>query len=282
MTEVVGARYRVLGRLGQGGQARVHEGEDLRTGKTVAIKRFSVPVARATREVKALSAVRHPNLVEILDHGTDAAGHLYIVEALIPGDTLAAHLARGPLSPVRAVEILAQVAGALDALHAAGHAHRDVTPGNVILSPEGAVLADLGLAHRLAEEVDLTDPGHLLGTPAYLPPEALAGAARPGPPGDVYMLSVLLWHMLAGGLPWTGPTPAATIARLLLAPAEDLVDTAPGIPDALRAVVKRGVAEDPARRFAEPGALAAEAVAVLSRPSPQGTAQQTRPSRPLP
>jgi len=264
VTEVVGGRYRVLGRLGQGGQARVHAGEDLRTGKPVAIKRFSISVARATREIEALRAVRHPNLVEILDHGTDAAGHLYIVEAFIPGDSLSTRLAQGPLSPVRAVEILAQVAGALDALHAAGHAHRDVTPGNVILSPKGAVLADLGLAHRLVEETDLTDPGNLLGTPAYLPPEALAGAARPGPPGDVYMLSVLLWHMLAGQLPWIGPAPAATIARLLLAPTEDLVDTAPGIPDALRAVVKRGVAENPARRYAGPGALAAAAVLAMA------------------
>jgi len=204
--------------------------------------------------------VHHPNLVEILDHGTDAAGHLYIVEAFIPGDNLSAHLDRGHLEPDRAVEIVSAVAGALGALHDAGHAHRDVTPGNVILSPGGAILADLGLAHRLAGEADLTDPGNLLGTPAYLPPEALAGAARPGPLGDIYMLSVLLWHMVAGQLPWIGPTPAATIARLLLAPAEDLVDTAQGIPDALRVVVKRGVAEDPARRFAGTGALAAAAL----------------------
>lgn len=271
MTEVVGGRYRILARLGQGGQARIHEGEDLRTGGMVAIKVFDVPPPRAAREVEALRAVRHPNLVELLDHGTDAAGNLYIVEEFIHGDSLSARLDRGPLPPAHAVEITSAVAGALAALHDAGHAHRDVTPGNVILAPEGAVLADLGLAHRLAGEVDLTDPGHLLGTPAYLPPEALAGAARPGPPGDVYMLSVLLWHMLAGQLPWTGPTPAATIARLLLAPPESLVDTAPGIPDALRAVVRRGVAEDPARRFAGPGALAAEAVAVLSRSSLQGS-----------
>jgi len=265
MSEVLGGRYRVLGPLGRGGQGQVLAGEDLRTGRSVAIKRYTHDTARAARELRALGAVRHPHLVELLDHGPDEGGHLYVVEALIPGETIADRLGSGPLPPAEAVRIIGDVAGALAALHAAGHAHRDVTPGNVILSPGGAVLADLGLAHRLIGETDLTDPGHLAGTPAYLPPEALVGGPRPGPAGDVYMLTVLLWHMLAGTLPWVGPTPAATIARLLLAPAEALVATAVGIPEALRPVVKRGVAEDPAARWGTPVALAEAVSAALPR-----------------
>ncbi|MFH1529226.1 MAG: serine/threonine-protein kinase [Pseudomonadota bacterium] len=256
MGEVLDGRYRVLGPLGRGGQGQVLAGEDLHTGRRVAIKRYTQGPERAARELRALGAVRHSHLVELLGHGPDEEGRLYVIEALIPGETLADRLGSGPLSPAEALRVIRDVAGALAALHAARHAHRDVTPGNVILSPGGAVLADLGLAHRLLGEVDLTDPGHLAGTPAYLPPEALAGDPRPGPAGDVYMLSVLLWHMVAGTLPWVGPTPAATIARLLLAPAEALVDTAAGIPEALRPVLKRGVAEDPGARWKTPVALA--------------------------
>ncbi len=256
MTPVLGDRYRVHGPLGRGGQGQVYAGEDLETGRPVAIKRYNQGVERAARELRALAAVRHPNLVALLDHGADADGHLFVVEALVQGESLAERLARGPLEPAAAVGVIGDIAGALHALHAAGHAHRDVTPGNVILSPAGAILADLGLAHRLEGEVDLTDPGQLAGTPAYLPPEALGGAGRPGPSGDVYMLAVLLWHGLVGALPWQGPTPAATIARLLLAPAESLVDRAVGIPAALRSVVRRGVAEDPGERWAGPMELA--------------------------
>ncbi len=252
MTEILGGRYRILGPLGRGGQGEVFAGEDLQNGRRVAIKRYTHGVERAARELRALAAVRHPHLVELLDHGPDHRGHLYVVEALVSGDTLAAHLDRGPLPLTEAILMTSQVASALAALHAAGHAHRDVTPSNVILSPDGAILADLGLAHRLTGEIDLTDPGHLAGTPAYLPPEALAGGPRPGPPGDIYMLTVLLWHSLTGTLPWHGPTPAATIARLLLGPAETLVNTAAGIPAALRPVIRRGVAEDPEARYPGP------------------------------
>ena len=259
MTLLAGGRYQVLGPLGRGGQGQVHAGVEAATGRPVAIKRYTQGVARAGRELRALAAVRHPNLVALLDHGTDDHGHLFVVEALIPGDSLAGRLARGAVTADEAIKIIEQIAGALGALHVAGHAHRDVTPANVILAPRGAVLADLGLAHRLEGEADLTDPGQLAGTPAYLPPEALGGAGRPGPAGDVYMLTVLLWHCLAGALPWQGPTAAATIARLLLAPAEGLVDSAAAIPAALRPVVKRGVAEDPGARWPGPVELAAAA-----------------------
>jgi len=266
VADPLGGRYRIIKPLGRGGQAQVFAGEDLETGRRVAIKRYVYGAARAARELRALAAVRHPNLAELLDHGPDDLGRLFIVESLISGEPLTDRIARGPLSPADAARIVRDLAAALAALHAAGHAHRDLTPSNVVLSPDGAVLADLGLAHRLADEVDLTDPGQIAGTPAYLPPETLAGAARPGPPGDVYQLAVLLWHMLAAALPWQGPTPAACIARLLLAPAETLVDTAKGIPAALRPVVKRGVAEEPGERYATPGELAA-AVAEVIQPS---------------
>ncbi len=259
MTLLAGGRYQILGPLGRGGQGQVHAGVEAATGRRVAIKRYTQGVARAARELRALAAVRHPNLVALLDHGTDDHGHLFVVEALIPGESLAGRLTRGAVATDDALRLVEDVGGALAALHGAGHAHRDVTPGNVILGPRGAVLADLGLAHRLEGEADLTDPGSLAGTPAYLPPEALGAGGRPGPPGAVYMLTVLLWHCLAGALPWQGPTPAATIARLLLAPAESLVDAAAAIPAALRPVVKRGVAEDPGARWAGPGELAAAA-----------------------
>lgn len=261
MTLLPGGRFRVLGSLGRGGQAQLHAGEEVATGRPVAIKRYSRGVERAARELRALAAVRHPHLVALLGHGADDQGRLFVVEALVPGESLAERLARGAMATNEAVAIIEQIAGALGALHGAGHAHRDVTPGNVVLAPTGAVLVDLGLAHRLEGEIDLTDPGQVAGTPAYLPPEALGGAGRPGPAGDVYMLAVLLWHCLAGALPWQGPTAAATIARLLLAPAEGRVDSATGIPAALRPVIRRGVAEAPDERQGTPVELAAAAAA---------------------
>jgi eukaryotic-like serine/threonine-protein kinase len=263
LSGLLGGRYRILGPLGRGGQGRVFLGEDLSTGSRVAIKRYAHGLEWAARELRALGAVRHPHLVELLEHGADVDGRLYIVEALILGDSLDDRLSISELPTREAVETACDLAGALGALHEAGHAHRDVTPGNVILSPAGAILADLGLAHRLEGEVDLTDPGQLAGTPAYLPPEALSGGTRPGQVGDVYMLAVLLWHALAGRLPWQGPTPAATIARLLLAPAESLVDTIAGIPAALRPVIRHGVAANPATRFQTPTELVDAARSVI-------------------
>ncbi|MBM4372108.1 MAG: serine/threonine protein kinase, partial [Deltaproteobacteria bacterium] len=224
------------------------------------------------RESGFLRRVQHPHLVRLLDTGTDPEGRPFLVQELVEGPDLARRLDGGSLPPREAALVTAQVAAALDALHAAGIAHRDVTPANVILGPQGAVLADLGLSHGLEAEEDLTAPGHLPGTVAYLPPEALDGRARPGPAGDVYMLGVLLWHMLAGRLPWLGATPAATLLRLLLAPPVELVARAGGLPEACRPVLARALAVEPEARPASAGALAAEAGAalgLLSPPSPR-------------
>ena len=167
--------------------AAVYLAHDERLGRDVAVKRLhtserdEIDARRFQREAKLGASLSHPNLVSIFDTEQDDESVLLVME-YVDGETLADLLARGPVEPARAVEIVRAVAEALDHAHGAAIVHRDVKPGNVLLGRDGSVkLADLGIA-KAVERTDITATGTVLGTPAYMAPEQLEGG-KLGPGG---------------------------------------------------------------------------------------------------
>ncbi|MBA3287511.1 MAG: serine/threonine protein kinase, partial [Acidimicrobiia bacterium] len=268
MAEVVGGRYELGAPLGRGGMARVVAARDLRLERDVAVKLVPIddtgehvdPVVRQrfVREARALAQFHHPHAVAVFDAGQDER-YLYLVMELVRGPTLASRLAEeAPFEVAEAVRIVDEVLEALAAAHAVGIVHRDVKPGNVLLTLDGDVkLADFGIAKRLDEVAgDLTGTGQFVGTPKYLAPEQMTGLPVTSAV-DVYATGVLLFELLAGDPPFDAPTPVATAIAHRDAPVPDVRDRRPDVPDHVADVVARAMAKDPAARFPSADAMRA-------------------------
>jgi eukaryotic-like serine/threonine-protein kinase len=215
----LGGRYRLREPLGAGGMSVVWRAEDEVLSREVAVKVMSAKLSagpaliRLHDEARAAAALRHPNVVEVYDYGeSEADGETvpYVVMELVSGRSLTDLLSAGPLSWPVAVLIAAQVAAALAAAHDRGVVHRDVKPANVMVSATAVKLVDFGISAAAGDRD--SEPGTLLGTPAYLAPERLAGGVV-RPSTDVYALGLLLYLMLAGHLPWQ----ASTTTEMLVA-----------------------------------------------------------------
>ena len=207
--QVLGGRYRVDTRLGEGGMGAVYRGEHLDLEREVAIKilapelsRKRVNVERFQREAKTASRIGHPNIIDVFDMGRTAEGTPYLVMELLGGHDLEEELEQHDrvLSPARVVELLRPIANALDTCHAHGVIHRDIKPSNIFLAKLGdgslsPKLVDFGLAMLLASDERLTRTGFLAGTPHYLPPEAAHGDL-PGEAGDRYALATIAFEAL--------------------------------------------------------------------------------------
>ncbi|MDD7938316.1 serine/threonine-protein kinase [Actinomycetospora lutea] len=259
--------YRLGRSLGSGGMGEVFHAWDTRRSRWVALKllhaRFGADEGyrqRFRREAEAAADLREPHVVPVHDYG-EIDGQLYLDMRLIDGTDLATLLRAGPLDPRRAVALVAQVAAALDAAHGAGLVHRDVKPSNVLVGPDDfAHLADFGIA-RPAGSVSVGEDGAVIGTLAYMAPERLR--AEPADArSDVYALACVLHECLTGAPPFGDGDPSALVgAHLYLSPPV-LPDD---VPAALGEVVARGMAKDPAARYASAGAFAAYAAAALRR-----------------
>jgi len=242
-------RY-ALGRvIGRGGMGDVLAGHDERLDRAVAVKFLRDDLARHPdlrrrfeSEARAAAGLSHPNVVAIYDTGETDDGIPYIVMERLRGRTLADEIERGAIDPARARRIALQVLDALCVAHDAGIVHRDVKPGNILLTEAGdAKVADFGIAKSVDDD---QTTGVLLGTAAYVAPERLAG--DPATPGsDVYSLGVVLYEALSGRKPFTADSPIGVVRAVQRGKAEPL-DT--GDPE-LRAVVERAMAKDPSRRF---------------------------------
>jgi serine/threonine-protein kinase len=249
---------RALDELGQGGMGRVFRAHDDRLGRDVAVKVLRPESAadpefraRFAREARTLARLEHPGIVGIYDFGTTPAGEGYIVMQLVSGGSLAERL---PLPAGEAVVIARQICDALAYAHARGVIHRDIKPENVLMSDDGrAKLSDFGIARLLepkAGDGPLTRPSLVLGTPGYMAPEARAGAA-PSPRMDVYAVGALLAHMVTGVPPdGAGASPS---------------NTATALPKALRPLIARAMAIDPAQRTPSATALGRELDAVAAK-----------------
>jgi serine/threonine protein kinase len=259
---ILAGRYRLQRRVGGGGMGAVWEAYDQELDRPVAIK---IPdrslaadesfVERFRREARSAGRLSHPNVAQVYDYGMDD-GQPYLVMELVPGETLASRLAReGPLPSEDARRIAAGVADALHAAHEGGVVHRDVKPGNIMLTPEGGVkVMDFGIAAAAADG-RMTGTGQVLGTPAYMAPEQAAGKGAT-PASDVYALGVVLYEMLAGRAPFAGDTALAVASAHLHRDPEPLQTAAPEAdPEAVEAV-NSAMAKDPADRPATAAAMA--------------------------
>ena len=268
--EALGGRYRLVRRLGTGGMAVIWLATDEVLDRDVAVKLLSPRLAadpyrarvmteRIAAEAKAVARLSHPNIVEVFDygelHGESGGVQPYVVMELLAGRSLAEMLSGGALPWRVAVLICAQVAAALAAAHDSGIVHRDVTPGNVMVTASGVKLLDFGIC-ATAGDCDIGADNQLVGTPAYLAPERL----EPGdvdPAADVYALGLLLYRALAGRAPWDAYTPMQALR------AHRDVDPQPlpiivGLPDEITALCLRCLDRGPALRPA-----AAEVAAAL-------------------
>jgi hypothetical protein len=264
--ELLGGRYRLVERLGGGGMSVVWRAHDEVLDRPVAVKVLAPGGYRDWIRAEAQAAARlsHPNITGVHDYGesrTAGGDRLpYVVMELVNGPTLAQRLAHGRLPVRTALLVGAQVAAALAAAHARGLVHRDVKPGNVLLSPTGAKVVDFGIAAVAGARADSPSDGTLWGTPAYLAPERLAGG-EVVPASDVYALGLILYRLLADAMPW----PMDTVSQMLKAhryaePAP--LPALPELPDEVAGVCRRCLAKAPADR-----PTAAEVARVLAHAS---------------
>ncbi|MFF0174993.1 serine/threonine-protein kinase [Micromonospora profundi] len=249
-------RYRLEQRIGVGGMSEVWRAHDRVLDRPVAVKLISPgpdgqhdTVDRIRTEARNAARLVHPNVASVHDFGTSPTlpGRQlpYIVMELAEGETLAAHLRSGPLDWSIAVRVCAEVAAALAAAHASGIVHRDVKPANVVLTPAGVKVLDFGIATPAGTSDPLPD-GMLLGTPAYLAPEQLDGAAAT-PAADMYALGVLLYYCLTGYLPYQASTAWELLRARRSRPPEPLPEI-DGLPPEVGELCRSLLADDPARR----------------------------------
>lgn len=263
--------YRVVSLIARGGMGEVVRAYDTRHDRMVALKLLAAGFAedqeyreRFRREAHAVARLQEPHIIPIHAYG-ELDGRLYLDMRLVEGQDLAARLrSDGPLDPGEAVGIVEQVAQALGAAHAQNLVHRDVKPSNVLIAEAGfAYLVDFGIARALDVTTGLTGTGAAIGTLDYMAPERFGD----GPTDyrvDVYSLACLLHECLTGSKPFPGTTAASLIGAHLNQSPPSLDVVRPGLPPALNAVIARGMAKNPADRFASAGELAAAARAALA------------------
>jgi CheY-like chemotaxis protein len=273
--DTVIAGYRIEERIGRGGMGVVYRAEHLNLQRRAAIKIIAPDLAesegfreRFTREARIAAALQHPNIVTVYDAG-EVDGLLYLAMQFIQGEDLAAILrADRRLRPYRAIDVCRQVASALDAAHAMGLIHRDVKPANVLIEGRNAFLTDFGLTKRLeGTHAQLTRAGDVVGTIHYVAPEQIEGrkvSAR----SDVYSLGCLLYHCLAGQVPFALETDVAVIYAHLSEEPPKLSALRPELPEGLDAVMAKALDKSPDRRFPSCGDMISAARAVIDAAGP--------------
>ena len=276
-------RYAIEREIGSGGMATVYLARDLKHDREVALKVLRADLSavlgaeRFLKEISITAKLDHPHILTLIDSGA-ADGILYYVLPLVRGESLRAKLEREQqLGIDEALSITRQVASALDYAHKQGVVHRDIKPENILLHEGEAVVADFGIALALREAGGsrLTETGLSLGTPQYMSPEQATGDRALDARSDVYSLGAVLYEMLAGEPPVTGPTVQAVIAKLLTERPTRLRTVRDTIPDTIDAAVAKALAKVPADRFSS----AAEFAAAL-RPRGSAAAAMPAPTRP--
>ena len=258
----------------------VFEAHDPVIGRPVAIKLLRRELAesdeemawleRFRREVRAAGQRQHPNIVTVFDYGEENGSPFFVME-YVEGESLAERIKRsaGPLPPDEAVAIVAQVLNALDFAHANGIVHRDIKPSNILVTSDGVVkVADFGIARF--ENSDLTGAGDILGTPSYMAPEQLSGQAADYR-SDLFAVGAVLFQALTGVKPFRGNNLFETLVKMETGGIEDIRALNPAVGPALKAVVEKSLAFDPAARYAS----AAEFSAALAAAC--GVARQAAP-----
>lgn len=261
---VLAERYRLLERIDEGGAGEVWLARDERLGRDVAVKLLGARAdpafrERFTDEARRAAGIAHPNVVTVFDQGEDGPDAFMVMEH-VRGRTLRDVVAvRGALQPIEAARIVAQVADALDAAHAAGVIHCDVKPANVILDERGvAKLADFGIALAARDHAE----HELIATPRYIAPERVEGKA-PTPASDVYGLGLVAFELLAGQQPFDSADAEDLLRERLEGVVPSLRRARVGIDPKIDAVVAKALARDPARRYQSAGAFARDLLSAV-------------------
>jgi serine/threonine-protein kinase len=259
---VLGGRYRLLELLGQGGMATIYRARDGQLERDVAVKVLRPEYghdpdffARFRQEAQSAASLNHPGVVAVYDYGTDTVGPFIVME-LVDGEDLASIIRRsGALPPRQAARLVAQAARAIAAAHESGFVHRDIKPGNILVTREGRVkVADFGIARAIAEAA-LTLPGTTLGSVHYFSPEQARGETTT-PASDIYSLGIVLYELLTGRRPWEGDSAAAVATARLTGPVPSPSAVRAGIPPVLEAIARKAMAIEADRRFASAAAMA--------------------------
>ena len=272
----LGDAYVLEHELGHGGMATVYLARDLKHERRVALKVLDADIGTAVgaerflAEIRVTARLQHPNVLPLFDSGS-VNGVPYYTMPFVAGESLRARLEReGPMLVSDALRIVSAVAAALEHAHRHGVVHRDIKPENILLSDGVPVVADFGIAKAVAESrraaggtsAGLTQLGTSLGTPAYMSPEQAMGEAEIDARTDVYALGVLLYELLSGELPFTGPTTHSVIAKHLMTPAPSVRGARSEVSPVIDAAIQRAMAKDPAARFQSAAALAEALVMV--------------------
>jgi tetratricopeptide (TPR) repeat protein len=260
--------YELLDALGRGGMATVYLAQDHKHHRRVAVKVVHAEIAAAVgrewflREIEIAARLHHPHILPLHDSG--AAGDLlYYVMPYVEGESLRERLVReGTLPVASALAVLREVAGALDYAHRQGVVHRDIKPENILLQDGQAIVADFGIARAIGGGIfgmDTPDTIPAIGTPAYMSPEQAARTGHPDGRTDVYALGCVVYEMLTGTPPFSGPTAEAILSQHASEPVPRLCQARPGVPTSLEQAVERALHKAAADRFATAGEFVAAA-----------------------
>ncbi|HET7599691.1 MAG TPA: serine/threonine-protein kinase, partial [Gemmatimonadales bacterium] len=276
--------YTLQRELGRGGMATVFLAHDLKHDRPVALKVLHPELAaslgpeRFQREIRFAARLQHPHILTVLDSGrveagADAPEQLWFTMPYVEGESLRDRLRRERQLPVEdAVQIAREAARALDYAHQHGVVHRDIKPENILLTRDGSTLvADFGIARAIGADERLTQTGMAVGTPAYMSPEQAAGDRGLDPRTDMYSLGAVLYEMLAGEPPFTGPTAQVILMRRLTESPRPLRELRETVPAHLEQAVQKALARAPADRFASAGQFAQALQASVTAPTPAPT-----------
>jgi serine/threonine-protein kinase len=284
LTSALADRYLIERELGQGGMATVYLAHDVRHDRKVALKVLRAELSailgadRFLHEIKTTANLQHPHILPLHDSG-EAEGIVYYVMPYVEGESLRDRLTREKQLPVNdAVRIAREVLSALDYAHRHGVVHRDIKPENILLHEGQALVADFGIALAVSAAgagTRMTETGMSLGTPHYMSPEQAMGEREITPKSDVYALGCVLYEMLVGEPPFTGPTAQAIVARVMTEQPRSLTLQRHTVPAHVEAAVRMALEKLPADRFASaaqfsealsmPGVLPAAAPALEAK-----------------
>jgi eukaryotic-like serine/threonine-protein kinase len=264
LTTALADRYRIERELGQGGMATVYLAHDVRHDRKVAVKILHPELAavlgpeRFLTEMRVTANLQHPHILPLFDSGT-VDGQLFYVMPLVEGESLRDRLTRERQLPIDdAIRITIEVANALDYAHRHQVVHRDIKPENILLHDGSALVADFGIALAVSNAGDkrLTQTGLSLGTPHYMSPEQATGDKAVDGRTDIYSLGCVLFEMLTGEPPFSGPSTQAIVAKVLTEPVPGVRSRRPTVSPGIEAVVHKAVQKLPADRYATPQAFA--------------------------
>jgi len=285
LREALAGRYEIERELGRGGMATVYLARDVQHDRPVAVKVLhpdlaaSLGAERFQREIKLAAGLQHPHILGVYDSG-NADGNLWFTMPFVEGQSLRDRLNREGQLPINeAVRICREAALALDFAHRHGVVHRDIKPDNILLIDGQAMVADFGIARAIGASggESLTQTGMSVGTAGYMSPEQATGESRIDARTDVYALGCVLYEMLAGEPPFTGPTAQAVIARAITETPRPLTSVRQAITPKLANAVSRALAKAPADRPATAGEFARDLESAVTVEIPH--ASVSAPSR---